>query len=139
MYHALIVDDELPALRFVRSIIEQFASGFEVVGTATSGEQGLELLEQQKVDLIITDISMHGISGLELAQQARLIQPGIHIIILSGYSEFEYAKSAIQVGVDEYLLKPVSITKMTALLQAVRQQLDEEQAEMNASLLPAIA
>ena len=89
MYHALIVDDELPALRFVRSIIEQFASGFEVVGTATSGEQGLELLEQQKVDLIITDISMHGISGLELAQQARLIQPGIHIIILSGYSEFE--------------------------------------------------
>ena len=139
MYHALIVDDELPALRFVRSIIEQFASGFEVVGTATSGEQGLELLEQQKVDLIITDISMHGISGLELAQQARLIQPGIHIIILSGYSEFEYTKSAIQVGVDEYLLKPVSITKMTALLQAVRQQLDEEQAEMNASLLPAIA
>ena len=139
MYHALIVDDELPALRFVRSIIEQFASGFEVVGTATSGEQGLELLEQQKVDLIITDISMHGISGLELAQQARLIQPGIHIIILSGYSEFEYAKSAIQVGVDEYLLKPVSITKMTALLQTVRQQLDEEQAEMNASLLPAIA
>ena len=89
MYHALIVDDELPALRFVRSIIEQFASGFEVVGTATSGEQGLELLEQQKVDLIITDISMHGISGLELAQQARLIQPGIHIIILSGSSEFE--------------------------------------------------
>ena len=86
MYHALIVDDELPALRFVRSIIEQFASGFEVVGTATSGEQGLELLVQQKVDLIITDISMHGISGLDLAQQARRIQPGIHIIIISGYS-----------------------------------------------------
>lgn len=53
MYHALIVDNELPALRFVRSIIEQFASGFEVVGTATSGEQGLELLGQQKVDLIL--------------------------------------------------------------------------------------
>lgn len=139
MYHALIVDDELPALRFVRSIIEQFASGFEVIGTATCGEQGLELLGQQKVDLIITDISMHGISGLDLAQEARRIQPGIHIIILSGYSEFEYAKSAIQVGVDEYLLKPVSITKMTALLQTVRLQLDNEQAEMNASLLPAIA
>lgn len=139
MYHALIVDDELPALRFVRSIIEQFANGFDVVGTATSGEQGLELLEQQKVDLLITDISMHGISGLELAQQARRIQPGIHIIILSGYSDFEYAQSAIQVGVDEYLLKPVSIGKMSSLLQTLRQKLDAEQEELTVSLLPAIA
>ncbi|MGN0759639.1 MAG: response regulator [Candidatus Ventricola sp.] len=139
MYHALIVDDELPALRFVRSIIEQFASGFQVVGTATSGEQGLELLGREKIDLLITDISMHGISGLELAQQARRIQPGIHIIIISGYGEFEYAQGAIAVGVDEYLLKPVSITKMTTLLQSVRQKLDEEQAELTASLLPAIS
>ena len=111
MYCVLVVDDEMPALRFVRSIIEQFAKDFQVVATASSGEHALEYLRQQSVDLLITDISMHGMSGIELAQAARVIQASIHIVIISGYGEFEYAQSAIQVGVDDYLLKPVSISK----------------------------
>jgi len=69
MYQVLIVDDELPALRFVRSIIEQFAKDFEVIGTAISGEQGLDFLAQHPVDLLITDISMHGISGIDLSME----------------------------------------------------------------------
>ena len=139
MYRVLIVDDEMPALRFVRSIIEQFAKGFQVAGTAASGEQGLEFLQKQNVDLLITDISMHGMNGIELAQAARAIQPNIHIVIISGYGEFEYAQGAIQAGVDEYLLKPVSISKMTAILQAMEKKLDAENTDMAASILPAIA
>ena len=93
MYRVLVVDDEMPALRFVRSIIEQFAKDFQVVATASSGEHALEHLRQQSVDLLITDISMHGMNGIELAQSARAMQPNIHIIIISGYGEFEYAGS----------------------------------------------
>lgn len=89
MYRVLIVDDEMPALRFVRSIIEQFAKGFQVVCTAASGEQGLEYLQKHNVEMLITDISMHGMNGIELARAARVLQPNIHIVIISGYGEFE--------------------------------------------------
>ena len=65
MYRVLIVDDEMPALRFVQSIIERFATNFQVAGVATSGEQGFQLLEQQMFDLLITDIGMRGMNGIE--------------------------------------------------------------------------
>ena len=139
MYRVLIVDDEMPALRFVRSIIEQFAQNFQVAGTAASGEQALAFLQQNTVDLLITDISMHGMNGIELAQTARLMQPSIHIVIISGYGEFEYAQGAIQAGVDEYLLKPVSISKMTAMLQGLEKKMNAENNDLAASILPAIA
>lgn len=139
MYRVLIVDDEMPALRFVRSIIEQFAKGFQVACTAASGEQGLEYLQKHNVELLITDISMHGMNGIELARAARVLQPNIHIVIISGYGEFEYAQGAIQAGVDDYLLKPVSITKMTDILKAVEKKLDTENTDMAASVLPALA
>lgn len=139
MYRVLIVDDEMPALRFVQSIIEQFAQNFQVVGTAASGEQGFQFLEQHPVDLLITDIGMRGMNGIELAQSARALQPNIRIVIISGYGEFEYAQGAIQAGVDEYLLKPVSISKMTAILQALEKKMDDSSNDLAATLLPAIA
>lgn len=139
MHRVLIVDDEMPALRFVRSIIEQNAEDFQVVGVATSGEQGLKYLQENFVDLLITDISMPGITGIELAQRARKLRPNVHIVIISGYGEFEYAQGAIQAGVDEYLLKPVSISKVTAILQSIRRKLDIENSHLAASLLPLIA
>ncbi len=139
MYRVLIVDDEMPALRFVNNIIEQFAQNFQVVGMAASGEQGLQLLEQHSVDLLITDIGMRGMNGIELAQAARAMQPNIHIVIISGYGEFEYAQGAIQAGVDDYLLKPVSISKMTAILQSLEKKMDANTSDMAASILPAIA
>lgn len=139
MYRVLIADDEMPALRYLRSIIQQFSSQFEVVDAVISGEAALKHLQSETIDLLITDISMHGMSGIELAHIAIKLQPDIHIVIISGYGEFEYAQGAIQAGVDEYLLKPVSITKMTSLLQSIQQKLDSEQMEQAATLLPAIA
>ena len=139
MYRVLIVDDEMPALRFVQSIIERFATNFQVAGVATSGEQGFQLLEQQMFDLLITDIGMRGMNGIELAQTARAMQPNIRIVIISGYGKFEYAQGAIQAGVDDYLLKPVSISKMTAILENLEKKLDASQSDLNATLLPAIA
>ena len=122
MFRVLIVDDERPALRFVSSIIENFSPVFKVVGTVSSGELALNFLHKNTVELLITDISMHGMNGIELSQIARKMQPNIHIVIISGYGEFEYAQGAIQAGVDEYLLKPVSVTKMTTILQAIQKK-----------------
>ena len=139
MYRVLIVDDEMPALRFVRNIIEQFSSQFQVVDALVSGEAALKCLKERSIDLLITDISMHGISGIELAQCARKLQPSIHIVIISGYGEFEYAQGAIQAGVDDYLLKPVSISKMTSILQSIQAKIENEQVEQAAAILPAIA
>ena len=139
MYRVLIVDDELPALRFVQNIIEKYALGYQIAGTCTSGEQALEFLAQESIDLLITDISMHGISGIELAKHVRSTQPSAHLLIISGFGEFEYAQGAIQAGVDDYILKPVSITKMTAVLQAIKEKLDMERVDVAASLLPGLA
>ncbi len=139
MYRVLIVDDEMPALRFVRSIVEQFTKGFTVEGSATSGQQGLDFLREHPVDLLITDINMHGMSGIELAQRARQMVPGIHIIIISGHGEFEYAQGAIQAGVDDYLLKPVSISKATSVLQSILGKLETTNANLAATLLPSVA
>ena len=139
MYRVLIVDDEMPALRFISSIIEQFSNGFHVAGTASSGELALEFLQKNTVDVLLTDISMHGMNGIELAQQARQMQPGIHIVIISGYGEFEYAQGAIQAGVDNYLLKPVSISKLSAVLQAIQKKMEDETIGRSSSVLPALA
>ena len=139
MYRVLIVDDELPALRFVQNIIEKYALGYQIAGTCTSAEQAMEFLAREAIDLLITDISMHGISGIELAKHVRATQPSAHLLIISGFGEFEYAQGAIQAGVDDYILKPVSITKMTAVLQSIKEKLDMERVDEAAGLLPCLA
>jgi len=139
MYNVIIVDDELPALRFVRSIIEQYGGGYQVVCAASSAETALEYLQNHSVDLMITDISMHGMNGIELAQVVRKLHPGIHMVIISGYGEFDFAQGAIQAGVDAYLLKPVSIVKLRGILESIKTQLETANNAHSASLLPAIA
>ena len=139
MYRVLVVDDEMPALRFISSIIEQFSNGFHVTGTASSGELALEFLQKNTVDLLLTDISMHGMNGIELARVARQMQPNIHIVIISGYGEFDYAQGAIQAGVDNYLLKPVSISRMSTVLQEIQRKMEMENMGRSNSVLPALA
>ena len=139
MYRVLLVDDELRALRYMQHLVEKFANGFTIVGSCTNGEQALEQLGRTQVDLLITDINMRGMNGIELAKQARSLYPDIRILIISGYGEFEYAQGAIQAGVDGYILKPVNVNKMISLLQTIKEKLDARQADRMATLLPAIA
>ena len=139
MYRVLLVDDELRALRYMQHLVEKFANGFTIVGNCSSGEQALEQLSRTPVDLLITDITMRGMNGIELAKQARSLYPDIHILIVSGYGEFEYAQGAIAAGVDGYILKPVNVNKMSSLLQTIKEKLDDRQTDRIATLLPAIA
>lgn len=95
----LIIDDESAVIRGIRAMIDWKALGLELVGVAQDGESGLRLIRTLRPDLVITDIRMPGIYGLEMIRKANEINPGIQYIILSGYSEFQYAKEAIAIGV----------------------------------------
>lgn len=138
MYTVLLVDDEMPALRFMQAIIEKYASEFSVVECASSAEAALAYLRSNRVDLLLTDISMPGMNGIELSKEARALHEDIHIVIVSGYAEFEYAKGAIQAAVDDYILKPVSIPHMTEVLDKLTKRLHEENSAKEPALLSAL-
>ncbi len=138
-YQVLLVDDELPALRFIQSIIEKYAPDFQVIGTCPSGEQAYEYLQAHAVDVLITDIAMQRMNGVELAKLARRLQQDIHIVVISGYAEFDFAQGAIQAAVDDYILKPVGISQMKQVLSKLKAALDEEHSSHAAVILPAIA
>lgn len=128
MHKVLIVDNEMPALRYMQAIVEKYASGYEIIDSCTSGGAALDVLNREHVDLLLTDISMPAMDGITLALKARECKPDIHIMIVTGYTDFEYAKGAIQASVDDYILKPVSVTQMKSALDKLRLRMDEEQA-----------
>lgn len=112
----LIVDDEPIIRQSLAQLITQTDKRCEIVGTAQNGQEALQLLPQLQPDVIFTDIRMPGMSGLELAQHISQSAPEIQIVILSGYAEFEYARSAIDSGVVSYLLKPTKIQELKTVL-----------------------
>lgn len=102
------------------------AFGLQFCGEASDGELAFPLIKKERPDIVITDIRMPFMDGLELSQLIKKEMPQIKIMILSGHEEFEYAKSAIQIGVEEYLLKPINSEE---LLQAVKRVADKIEAE----------
>lgn len=117
----LLVEDEPPILRDLQYIIESYREDFAVVATALDGQNAALLLEQNKeqIDVVITDIHIPIMNGLELIACARQNAPEMDCIIISGYSEFEYAKRAVRLGVADYLLKPVNEEELYFLLRQI--------------------
>lgn len=105
---------------------------FQCAGTAADGEEAVELVERHLPDLLITDIKMPVLSGLELVERIRLTNPELRILIISGYSEFEYARQAIELDVDDYLLKPIDLEKLREALRRVRIRLDASAGTVDA-------
>jgi two-component system response regulator YesN len=119
----MIVDDEyLVRLGLQRNIPWQ-ELGIRVVGEAEDGESGLELIMELKPDLIITDIKMPFMDGIELMERARERRVSAQFIVLSGYGDFEYAKNAIRFGAAEYILKPVENAKFVEAVARVRDRI----------------
>lgn len=125
MNKVIIVDDEPWILSGLKKMINFKAYGFEPI-TASSAMEALDYLNEHPlgVDLVITDISMPGMDGLELIKKIREIRSDIEIVILSGYSEFEYARQGMRLGVNDYVLKPVNIEEMEAILSKLNEKLD---------------
>ena len=99
----------------------------KLVGTASNGIGSLQMIEAEHPDLVMTDIRMPGYDGMELLKRARIQNPDMEFIIISGYSHFEYAQTAIRYGVSDYILKPVNEEALNATLQKVRQRYMEHQ------------
>lgn len=138
MYKILIVDDETAAIEYIGRIIEKSCEGFETADTARSAEEAWTLLENKNFDVLITDIKMGGITGIELAERIRKKNPGIQIIIISGYSEFKYAKKAISSNVFEYTLKPVDPDEFACVMKRLKTELDQELAKRKLKVLSAV-
>ena len=112
MYTVLLVDDEASMLETLIQSIHWQQYGVDPVLTVSDGPQALEVLASRPVDLLIADIKMPRMDGLSLLQTVRSTYPNTHCIILTAYEEFEYARQAIQLGVENYLLKPLNTEEM---------------------------
>lgn len=117
MYTVLLVDDEEKILEVMKVRIGWQELGVDKLLTASDGQAALEYFEQQRIDLLVTDIRMPRMDGLELIEKVRSLYPDTHCILLTAYGEFEYAHRAIQLGVENYLLKPVADVEMEQTIQ----------------------
>ena len=108
MIKVFLVEDEVIMRKGIKNHIPWEKEGLEFVGEASDGELAYPLIKKTKPDILITDIKMPFMDGLELSSLVKKEFPNIKIIILSGYNEFDYAKRAISIGITDYLLKPVS-------------------------------
>lgn len=126
MYQLLIVDDEEDIRRGMARGIPWEQWGFLVTGQAENGEEAVRLVEEKKPDVVLSDIRMPKMDGIELMQYLHENNPEIKIIILSGYNDVEYLNMAIRNQVTEYLLKPTDIDEFEALFHRLKKTLDEE-------------
>ncbi len=129
VYKVFLVEDEIVTREGIRDNVDWAADGFDLCGEAPDGEMALPLLRALRPDVLITDIKMPFMDGLQLTRIVRERMPGIKVVILSGHDEFEYAQEAIKLGVAEYLLKPVTVQDLRAALQKLAVLLDQERKE----------
>ena len=126
MTKVFLVDDEIVIREGIRTSFPWEETDYSLVGEAPDGEIALPMIRDTNPDILITDIRMPFMDGMELCRLVRSQMPWIGIVILSGYDEFEYARQGIQLGVKEYLLKPISAEELKQALDRVSQLLQEE-------------
>ena len=126
MYRVLIADDESIIREGLKKIVSWNSLGFEVAGTASDGRDAYRKINALKPDLCIIDIRMPGLDGLELISRIKKQNPGVKIIILTGYPEFEYAQKAVDLGVETFLLKPIDPAIFEEKVQKIFAELEEE-------------
>lgn len=133
MLKVLIADDEKKVCRLIQMLCDWEKLDMELVGIAYNGIQALEMLEERKPDILITDICMPGCDGIEIIQKARERAASLEVLIISGYADFKYAQSAIHYGVSEYLLKPIKQQELMDTLAKLGARCRQEKARMDAS------
>ncbi len=129
LYKVLLVEDEIVTREGIRDNVDWESARFEFCGEASDGEIALPLIEITQPDVLITDIKMPFMDGLQLCKLVRERMPEVKIIIFSGHDEFHYAQEAVKLGVTEYLLKPVGAQDLLKVLRKVASQLDQEREE----------
>ena len=125
MYRLLILDDEILFRRYAGTVLDWQELGFELY-EASNGATGLEIVKKFDIDLVLADINMPVMDGIEFGKKAREIKENINIVIVSGYGEFEFAKKAIQIGVSDYILKPFTEDEIKAVVLRIRDIMDDK-------------
>lgn len=126
MIKVFLVEDEAIIRRGIRDNIDWEGNGFEFVGEAGDGEYAYPLILKTEPDLLITDVKMPFMDGLELSRLVKKALPQTKIVILSGYNEFDYAKEAIKIGISDYLLKPITSASLIEAMRKVADAITEE-------------
>ena len=129
MLKIFLAEDEVVVRETIKRMIPWEELGFELVGEAADGEMALPLWLRQQPDLLITDIKMPFMDGLTLARLAKKEIPGLKVVILSGYDDFNYAKQAIGIGVEDYLLKPITKNALIERLSEIRSRYEHEKTQ----------
>ena len=126
LYNILLVDDETDVLEAMKKKIDWEALGFCLAGTAENGQEALEMAEQLHVDVVMTDIKMPYMDGLTLCKNLKQSYRNMKVIIYSGFDDFEFAREAVHLEAEEYLLKPISSKDMENVFGKIKKKLDEE-------------
>lgn len=129
MYKLYLLDDEPFILEGLKYIIDWEEHGFDVVGTSSNGEDGFNFIKNEDVDLIITDIMMPKMTGLELISNLKKINHNAKFIVLSAFQEFQYAKEAISMGAENYLTKPIDEDELIQTIEEVKKKIEKIKLE----------
>ncbi|HHV13421.1 MAG TPA: response regulator [Clostridiales bacterium] len=131
MLKVLIVDDEIRVCRLIQYLFDWSSLGLDVLGYVNDGLSALHMIKEKNPDIVITDIRMPELGGLELIKNARSIGSNARFIIISGYSDFSYAQTAIKYGVDDYLLKPIKKKELVGTLEKIIEEFRENQKNID--------
>ena len=134
MYRALIVEDEDLMRDYLAANLTNFCPEWETADIACDGAEALEKLQKENFDGVLTDIRMPVMDGLEMARILREKKKSIPILILSGYDEFDYARTAVRLNISDYLLKPINEEELSAALSLMAIQAASNQREQGISL-----
>lgn len=134
MIKTLIIDDETIVIEGLKKLIKWTELGFELIGSAANGVEGVQKAGELKPDLIIADIRMPGLDGLSMIEKIKKENKDTIFVIMSGYSNFEYAKKALKLGVVDYLEKPATIQNVTTMLERVKEFYDKNLMEKDYTL-----
>ena len=126
MYSIMIVEDEYLVRQGIASLVDYEQFGMQVIAQAENGIEAWKKVQENPADILLTDINMPQMNGLELAKLVRDQAPKCHIVFLTGYDDFDYARTAIKLGADDYLLKPFSKDDVEEMLAKVQTKLDKE-------------
>lgn len=129
MKKVLFVDDEPFIAKGLSSILEWDRYGIEIAGTANDGSSALDILREQPVDLLVTDIMMPRMNGLELIRRVKESGSRTKFVVLSGYEEFAYVKTGIRLGIENYILKPINLEELESTIRHIRGEWDREELE----------
>jgi len=123
-YSVVVIEDEQIILRNLVQKIQEADDSFDVIGTARNGSDALSIIASVKPDVVFTDIKMPIMDGLELTSTLKALYPSIQVVIISGFSDFQYAQQAIALGVKEYILKPIKVEALKKTLHGIKSALD---------------